>query len=288
MVEQSSELLLLSFPCCLPHTVQPLGHARPALCRVHVRRNDVLPRLCPSLPCLRRRSPSLVRLVHITRPDHGNSNRPKDGQDHRIHREAYLRKKDQPQYRDLKDNQPNTTTNQQARQLAFRVMPAGYPEIRAEAGCEHENRRAKMRDPASKKDSRSRARQVSRQELLRTSGHVVANVIDRHQHHDGATQSIHRLNARRRYRLGGNRGSSHDFAILFFTPASGCRFFEEPPPVGVRIQRHLTRRVHSGGGVLAPEPASPAESSANGKLSRNGLVGGERDGQPASRTAESK
>src|SRR5713101_1489790 len=64
MVEQSSELLLLSFPCCLPHTVHPLGHALPALCRVHVRLNDVLPRLCPSLPSLRRRSPSLVRLVH--------------------------------------------------------------------------------------------------------------------------------------------------------------------------------------------------------------------------------
>src|SRR6266478_2976361 len=37
MVEQSGEPLLLSFLCCLPHTVQPLGHALPALCRVHVR-----------------------------------------------------------------------------------------------------------------------------------------------------------------------------------------------------------------------------------------------------------
>src|ERR1039457_3284435 len=64
MVEQSSEPFLLSFPCCFPHTVQPLGHALSALCRVHVRLNDVLPRLCPSLPSLRRRSPSLVRLVH--------------------------------------------------------------------------------------------------------------------------------------------------------------------------------------------------------------------------------
>src|SRR5712692_2648322 len=64
MVEQSGEPLLLSFLCCLPHTVQPLGHALPALCRVHVRRNDVLPRLCPSLPSLRGRLPFLVRLVH--------------------------------------------------------------------------------------------------------------------------------------------------------------------------------------------------------------------------------
>src|SRR5882724_3862420 len=48
MVEQSGEPLLLSFLCCLPHTVQPLGHALPALCRVHVRLSDVLPRLCPS------------------------------------------------------------------------------------------------------------------------------------------------------------------------------------------------------------------------------------------------
>src|SRR5580692_9859953 len=63
MVEQSGEPLLLSFLCCLPHTVQPLEHALPALCRVHVRLNDVLLRLCPSLPNLRRRSPSLVRLA---------------------------------------------------------------------------------------------------------------------------------------------------------------------------------------------------------------------------------
>src|SRR6266481_9660042 len=64
MVEQSGEPLLLSFLCCLPHTVQPLGHALPALCRVHVRLNDVLLRLCPSLPGLRGKLPSLVRLVH--------------------------------------------------------------------------------------------------------------------------------------------------------------------------------------------------------------------------------
>ena len=40
MVEQSREPLLLSFPCYLPHTVQSLGHALPALCRVHVRLSD--------------------------------------------------------------------------------------------------------------------------------------------------------------------------------------------------------------------------------------------------------
>src|SRR5258708_36263699 len=64
MVEQSGEPLLLAFVCCLPHTVQPLGHALPVLCRVHVRLTDVLPRLCPSLPGLRRRLPFVVRLVH--------------------------------------------------------------------------------------------------------------------------------------------------------------------------------------------------------------------------------
>src|SRR5258708_23737549 len=37
MVEQSGEPFLLSFLCYLPHTVQPLGHAFPTLCRVHVR-----------------------------------------------------------------------------------------------------------------------------------------------------------------------------------------------------------------------------------------------------------
>jgi hypothetical protein len=59
MVEQSSEPFLLSFLCYLPHTVQPLGHALPTLCRVHVRLNDVLLCLCPSLPNLRRSLPPL-------------------------------------------------------------------------------------------------------------------------------------------------------------------------------------------------------------------------------------
>ena len=49
---------------CLPHTVRSLGHAFPALCRGHVRLNDVLLSLCPSLPGLRGRLPFLVRLVH--------------------------------------------------------------------------------------------------------------------------------------------------------------------------------------------------------------------------------
>jgi len=39
--------------CSLPHTAQSLGHAFPALCRVHVRVNDVLLSLRPSLPNLR-------------------------------------------------------------------------------------------------------------------------------------------------------------------------------------------------------------------------------------------
>src|SRR5438094_150105 len=50
MVEQSGESFLLPFPCCLPHTVQSLGHALPALCRTHVRLNDVLLSLRPSSP----------------------------------------------------------------------------------------------------------------------------------------------------------------------------------------------------------------------------------------------
>src|SRR5229473_7049002 len=51
--------------CCLPHTVQFLGHALPALCRTHVGWNDVLLSPCPSLPSLRRRLlPFVVRLVH--------------------------------------------------------------------------------------------------------------------------------------------------------------------------------------------------------------------------------
>src|SRR5215472_3172987 len=64
MVEQGGEPFLLAFLCYLPHTVQPLGHALPTLCRVHARLNDVHLRLCPSLPILRGRFPFLVRLVH--------------------------------------------------------------------------------------------------------------------------------------------------------------------------------------------------------------------------------
>src|ERR1700757_1374933 len=64
MVEQGGEPFLLSSFCCLPHTVKSLGHAFPALCRAHVRLNDVLLDLCPSLPSLRRRLPFVVRLVH--------------------------------------------------------------------------------------------------------------------------------------------------------------------------------------------------------------------------------
>src|SRR5437868_11099448 len=64
MVEQRSELFLLPFPCCFPHTAQSLGHAFPALCRAHVRSSDVLLNLCPSLPDLRGGLHLFVRLVH--------------------------------------------------------------------------------------------------------------------------------------------------------------------------------------------------------------------------------
>ena len=123
--------------------------------------------------------------------------------------------------------------------------------------------------------------------LCHSAGHVVANVIDRHQHHDGPTQSIHRLNARRRFRLSENRGSSRDFAILSFVPARGCRFLEKPPPVGVRIQRQRTRRIHSGGGVLAPKPVSPAVSSANRTAIPIALKSVPQSGREEGRTAES-
>src|SRR6266849_6933311 len=64
MVEQCGEPFLLPFSCCLPHTVQSLGHAFPTLGRVHVSLNDVLLSLRPSLPSLRRRLSFVVRLVH--------------------------------------------------------------------------------------------------------------------------------------------------------------------------------------------------------------------------------
>src|SRR6266851_4131125 len=64
MVEQSGESILLPFPCCLPHTVQSLGHALPALCRTHVRLTDVLLSLRPSLPSFRGSLRFSVPLVH--------------------------------------------------------------------------------------------------------------------------------------------------------------------------------------------------------------------------------
>src|SRR5712692_7247328 len=67
MMEQCGEPFLLPFSCCLPHTVQSLGHAFPTLGRVHVGLNDVLLSLRPSLPCLRGRLHFLVRLVHRCR-----------------------------------------------------------------------------------------------------------------------------------------------------------------------------------------------------------------------------
>src|ERR1700750_1894887 len=63
-VEQGGKPLLLPFPCCFSHTVQPLGHAVPALCREHVWLTDVLLHLRPSLPPLRSSFRCLVRLVH--------------------------------------------------------------------------------------------------------------------------------------------------------------------------------------------------------------------------------
>src|SRR5215469_1143988 len=64
MVEQCGEPPLLTFPCCLPHTRQPLGHACPALCRGRVRLMSVLLDQRPSLPSLRQRFPVFVQLVH--------------------------------------------------------------------------------------------------------------------------------------------------------------------------------------------------------------------------------
>ena len=47
-----------------PHTRQPLGHARPALCRVRVRLTSVLLDQRPSLLILRQRLPVFVQMIH--------------------------------------------------------------------------------------------------------------------------------------------------------------------------------------------------------------------------------
>jgi hypothetical protein len=64
MVEQRSELSLLPLPCGLPYTVQPLGHAVPALRPARARPSRVSLGLPPFLHRLRRRSRDLVRRLH--------------------------------------------------------------------------------------------------------------------------------------------------------------------------------------------------------------------------------
>src|SRR3974390_382897 len=63
VVEQGGEPFLLPSSCCLRPPLQSLGHVFPALSRTHVRLNDVLLSLCPSLPALPGSLPFLVRLV---------------------------------------------------------------------------------------------------------------------------------------------------------------------------------------------------------------------------------
>jgi len=67
VVEQGGELHLLVFLRGFPHPRQPLGHARPALCRVRARRREVLLDQRPSLPILRRGCSLVVRMTHRCR-----------------------------------------------------------------------------------------------------------------------------------------------------------------------------------------------------------------------------
>src|SRR5436309_11707744 len=60
MMEQSGEVFLLPYLCCLSHTAQSLGHSGPALCRARVRLCDVFLGPRPSLPNLRGRLPFFV------------------------------------------------------------------------------------------------------------------------------------------------------------------------------------------------------------------------------------
>src|SRR5271165_880453 len=64
VMEQRSELQLLTFPCCFPHTRQPLGHACLALCRVRARLENVLLDQWPSLLTLRQQFLVFVRMIH--------------------------------------------------------------------------------------------------------------------------------------------------------------------------------------------------------------------------------
>src|SRR5580704_15544507 len=68
MVEQGGELCLLPFPCHFAHTLQPLGYANLALCRVRAGLMGVLLDQRPSLLALRRQFPVFVRVIHRTVP----------------------------------------------------------------------------------------------------------------------------------------------------------------------------------------------------------------------------
>src|ERR1700680_2667874 len=64
MVEQRGEPFLLPCLCCLPYTVQPLGHTFPAWRPAHAWLDPVPLGLRPSLHPLRGRLPSFVRRLH--------------------------------------------------------------------------------------------------------------------------------------------------------------------------------------------------------------------------------
>src|ERR1700738_2149343 len=63
-MEQRGELHLRVFPCCFPHTLQPLGHACLALCRARGRLRSVFLDQRPSLLNLRQQFLVFVRLTH--------------------------------------------------------------------------------------------------------------------------------------------------------------------------------------------------------------------------------
>jgi hypothetical protein len=149
------------------------------------------------------------KMNQCSQGDHGNTDSPKDNQDHGISVETDLRKHDHAQQGELKEYEPNAPRGQESRQFTFSAMAASHPEKSAETGGEHEHRRAEMRDPASKENGGGGAGKISWRELHSAAGNVVANVVDGHQYHDRTTDRVHRLNPGSERGLSGNCRSGH-------------------------------------------------------------------------------
>ena len=121
--------------------------------------------------------------------DHRPAKSPEDGKEHEPFYQAESHHK--AEYGEFQEHQPHSTFPEELRQLTYRAA-AAQPEECPNAGREHENRSTNVGDPPREKQNRGGASQI-----LRLEGHgarvkILARVIQRHDDHDEAAQSIYR------------------------------------------------------------------------------------------------